>query len=155
MNQLVSDRIKYRPDRINNRPDPISYRPSFPKKHKAIDQEFLAFRILQVICVALPIGAGLDKFLHLVTNWDHYLSPLVPQITHIPTHQMMFLLGPVEIAIGLMVAFKPRIGSIVAAAMFAGIVINLLTTPGQLHIAFLDLSLCLSAIVLFILSGDR
>jgi hypothetical protein len=155
MNQLVSDRINYRPARITYRPDRITYRPSCPKKHKAIDDEFLAFRILQVICVVLPIGAGLDKFLHLITNWDHYVSPLIPLVTHIHPHQMMFLLGPVEIAIGLMVAFKPRIGSIVASAMFAGIVINLLTMPGQLHIAFLDLSLCLTAIVLFILSQDR
>ncbi len=141
MNQLISDRIKYRP--------------SFPKQHTAIDHQFLAYRILQVIFVVLPIGAGLDKFLHLITNWDHYLSPLVPLVTHIPTHQMMLLLGPLEIAVGLMVAFKPRIGSIVASAMFAGIALNLLTTPGQLHNAFLDLSLCQCAIVLFILSRER
>lgn len=127
-------------------------RPSFPKRQ---DPLFTAFRILQVIFVGLPIISGLDKFFHLTANWDKYLSPFIPQITHVGAHEIMFLLAPIEIAIGLMVALKPRIGSAAAALLFLVISLNCLITPGQLHLALLNLSLFGSAIVLCFLSWDR
>ncbi|MBS2001728.1 MAG: hypothetical protein JST44_09495 [Cyanobacteria bacterium SZAS LIN-5] len=127
-------------------------RPAFPKRK---DPLFTAFRILQVIFVGLPIISGLDKFFHLTTNWDNYLAPFIPQITHIGAHETMILLAPIEIAIGLMVALKPRIGSAAAALLFLVISLNCMLTPGHLHLALLDLSLFGSAIVLCFLSWDR
>lgn len=120
-----------------------------------VDPLFVAFRILQVMFVAMPIGAGMDKFFHLTANWDHYVSPVVPFLTQIRVHEASLLIAPLEIAVGLMVAFKPRIGAVAAMLLFGMITMNLFITPGQLHIAFLHLCLCLNAVVLFILSRKR
>lgn len=127
-------------------------RPAFPKRK---DPLFTAFRILQVIFVGLPIISGLDKFFHLTTNWDNYLTPLIPQLTHIGAHEAMILMAPFEIAVGLMVALKPRIGSAAAALLFLFISLNCVLSPGHLHLALLNLSLFGSAIVLCFLSWDR
>jgi uncharacterized membrane protein YphA (DoxX/SURF4 family) len=113
---------------------------------------YQAYQILHFLFVLAPVVAGADKFFHLLVNWDQYLSPLVPQLTGIPTHTFMLAVGVIEIIAGLLVAFKPRIGSVVVAAWLAGIIINLLTIPGYFDIALRDFGLCLSAIALFRLS---
>ena len=38
---------------------------------------YQAFRILQVGFVVAPIVAGLDKFFHLLVDWDKYLPSVV------------------------------------------------------------------------------
>ncbi|MBI2811545.1 MAG: hypothetical protein HYX67_12075 [Candidatus Melainabacteria bacterium] len=137
-------------------PDFPRHSPSIRTRYSPpVDPLFVAFRILQVMFVAMPIGAGMDKFFHLMANWDHYVSPVVPFLTHIQVHEASLLIAPLEIAVGLMVAFKPRIGAVAAVGLFAMITMNLFITPGQLHVAFLHLCLCLNAVVLFILSRKR
>lgn len=137
-------------------PDFPRYSPSIRTRYSPpVDPLFVAFRIQQVMLVAMPIGAGMDKFFHLTANWDHYVSPVVPFLTQIHVHEASLLIAPLEIAVGLMVAFKPRIGAIAAVLLFAMLTMNLFITPGQLHIAFLHLCLCLNAVVLFILSRKR
>jgi hypothetical protein len=39
---------------------------------------YQAFQILHLAFVVAPAVAGIDKFLHILTNWDAYLAPLVP-----------------------------------------------------------------------------
>jgi hypothetical protein len=36
-----------------------------------------AYRILHVGFTVLPIVEGIDKFTHLLMNWDQYLAPLI------------------------------------------------------------------------------
>jgi len=54
---------------------------------------YQAFRILQVGFVAAPILAGLDKFFHLLVNWDQYVPSLVAQLSPIGVHQLMLVLA--------------------------------------------------------------
>ena len=35
---------------------------------------YVAFKILHIGFFALPILAGLDKFFHVLVNWDMYLA---------------------------------------------------------------------------------
>src|SRR5204863_7225464 len=70
---------------------------------------YQAYRILQVIFCIAPIIAGIDKFTHLLVNWDMYLAPIVPQMLHIDGHLFMQIVGVIEICAGLLVAWKPRI----------------------------------------------
>jgi len=111
-------------------------------------------RIMQAVFVLIPLLTGLDKFFNLMTNWDHYVSPLILQIVPFSAQQIMLASGPVEMLIGIIVAIKPRLGSLMVACMLFGIMLNLLTMPKQLHIAFLDLSLAVLAVALFVLSRD-
>ena len=114
---------------------------------------YQAYQILRFVFTIAPILAGADKFFHLLVNWDQYLTPLVPNLTGWSAHGFMLAVGVIEIIAGLIVAFKPRIGSVIVAVWLAGIIINLLTIPAYFDIALRDFGLCLSAIALFRLSS--
>src|SRR3546814_6471316 len=63
---------------------------------------------------AVPIVAGLDKFMNILTDWGQYLSPWVSSV--IPATTFMPLVGVIEIAAGILVLSKlTRIGAYVVA----------------------------------------
>jgi len=107
-----------------------------------------AFRILQFGFTVAPILAGLDKFLHLLVNWDQYVPGVVAGISPLPVHTLMFVVGVIEIVAGIGVALKPRIFAYVVAAWLAVIIINLLLIPGYFDIALRDFGLLLGALAL-------
>jgi uncharacterized membrane protein YphA (DoxX/SURF4 family) len=91
---------------------------------------YQAYQILRVGFVVAPIIAGLDKFSHLLVNWDMYLAPVIARLSPIGGHGLMLLVGVIEIVACILVAIKPRIGAYVVSAWLLGIVINLLIIPG-------------------------
>ena len=113
---------------------------------------YQAFRILHLGFVVAPILAGLDKFFHLLVNWDQYVPPLVARLSPIGAHNLMLVVGVIEIAAGLGVAWKPRIFAYVVAAWLAIIIANLLLIPGYFDVALRDFGLFLSALALARLS---
>jgi hypothetical protein len=113
---------------------------------------YQAFRILHLGFVVAPILAGLDKFFHLLVNWDQYIPPLVARFSPIGAHNLMLVVGVIEIAAGLGVAWKPRIFAYVVAAWLAIIIANLLLIPGYFDVALRDFGLFLSALALARLS---
>src|SRR5687767_13492218 len=116
--------------------------------------DYQAYGILYAGFVALPILAGLDKFFHLLVNWDQYLAPLVTQILPVTAHTFMLVVGVIEIAAGVMVAVRPRIGAYVVALWLWGIILNLLLIPGFYDIALRDFGLSLGALALARLSRE-
>jgi hypothetical protein len=114
---------------------------------------FPAYRLLHFLFVVVPIATGADKFFHVLVNWDRYLAPLFPRITHIPAHTFMLGVGVIEIIIGFVTAIKPRVGSFLMAMWLGAIIINLISKHGFLDIALYDFGLCLSALALYWLSG--
>ncbi|HEX8794422.1 MAG TPA: hypothetical protein VF765_25935 [Polyangiaceae bacterium] len=115
---------------------------------------YQAYQVLHIAFVIAPVIAGLDKFADLLTNWDKYLAPGIADILPFSAHAFMMLVGIVEIAAGLVVAVKPRIGAYVVAAWLVAIIINLLMVGGYLDVALRDVGLCLGAIALARLSLD-
>lgn len=113
-----------------------------------------AFRILQLGFVAAPIVAGLDKFFHLLVNWDQYMPAIVARLSPIDPHTLMLGVGVIEIVAGIGVALKPRIFAYVVAAWFGVIIINLLLIPGFFDVALRDFGLLLGALALGRLSGQ-
>src|SRR5438034_5400801 len=67
-----------------------------------------AYLLLHFAFVVAPIVAGVDKFLHLLCNWDQYLAPWIASMSPISGHDLMLLAGVIEIAAGILVAMKPR-----------------------------------------------
>jgi hypothetical protein len=116
------------------------------------DPVYQAYQILHVAFVVAPVAMGLDKFFHLLVDWDRYLAPFVPRLLGISSHNFMLAVGVVEIAAGLLVAFMPRIGAYVVAAWLGGIILNLLLIPGYFDIALRDFGLLLGALALARLS---
>ena len=111
-----------------------------------------AYLMLYAGFVALPIVAGVDKFFHVLVNWDQYLTPLVTRVLPITAHQFMLVVGVIEIVAGLLVAVKPQIGAYVVALWLWGIILNLLLVPGFYDVALRDFGLSLGALALARLS---
>jgi hypothetical protein len=111
-----------------------------------------AYYILHFAFVAAPVIAGLDKYFHLLVNWDQYVAPWIAKMSPISAHNLMLLVGIVEIVAGLIVAFAPRIGAWIVFAWLWVIIINLVTYPGWYDIALRDFGLSLGAAALARLS---
>jgi hypothetical protein len=109
---------------------------------------YQAYQILHVGFTVAPIIAGLDKFLHLLTNWDQYLAPSVNTMLGGHGHEFMLAVGVIEVIAGLGVLFKPRIFAYVVSAWLVGIIVNLLLIPGYFDVALRDLGLALGALAL-------
>jgi len=112
-----------------------------------------AYHILHWGFVAAPTIAGIDKFVHLLTNWDQYLAPGIAKLLPMSGHAFMLLVGAIEIIAGLVAAIRPRIGAWVVAAWLCGIIVNLLVYSGFYDIALRDFGLLLAAIALARLSA--
>ncbi len=113
-----------------------------------------AYRILHWAFTAAPVIAGLDKFTHLLVDWDKYLASPIARLLPISPHAFMLVVGVVEVIAGLLVAVKPRIGAYVVAAWLAGIIVNLLIAGSWFDIALRDFGLALGALALGRLSLD-
>jgi len=93
-----------------------------------------------------PFLAGLDKFFHLLVDWDMYLSPIAQRVLGGMSHPFMLLVGVIEMIVGLMVLTRwTRWGAYIASVWLVLIVINLLTTGHYFDIALRDVGLALSA----------
>jgi uncharacterized membrane protein YphA (DoxX/SURF4 family) len=113
-----------------------------------------AYQVLHLAYTIAPVIAGLDKFFHVLVNWDQYLAPAVARMLPVPAHTFMLAVGVIEVAAGLLVAFVPRIGAWVVAAWLLGIIVNLLIIPAYFDVALRDFGLALGAVALARLSQD-
>jgi hypothetical protein len=112
------------------------------------DPAYQAFLLLRTVFTVAPILFGIDKFAHVLVNWDRYLAPDI--VDHLPwtAHQVMYGVGVIEIVAGLVVAFWPRFGGYLVAAWLAGIIVNLLLIPGFYDVALRDFGLLVAALAL-------
>ena len=109
-----------------------------------------SFWLLRIGFTVAPILFGLDKFASVMTDWTKYLASEYNDLIPGTASQAMHMVGVVEIAAGLLVAVRPRIGAYVVAAWLAGIIVNLLTknAPQYYDIALRDFGLMLGALSL-------
>lgn len=103
----------------------------------------------------VPIVAGLDKLTNLLVDWSQYLSPLVERALPIPASTFMLLVGGIEIAAGVFVLARPRVGAYVVSAWLAAIAISLLTTGRYFDVAVRDVVMGIGAFALARLSEAR
>lgn len=115
---------------------------------------YQAYRILHFGFTVAPILAGLDKFFHLLVDWDKYLPRVVNNLVGGHGHTLMLAVGVIEVAAGIGVALRPRIFGYVVAAWLWGIIINLLLIPGYFDVALRDFGLSLGALALARLSAE-
>src|SRR6185295_9597195 len=90
---------------------------------------YQAYQILHIAFTAAPIVAGVDKFYHFLTNWEMYVSPIVPRLLGVSAHSFMLGVGVIEIIAGFIVAVAPRIGGWIVGLWLCGIIVNLLMIP--------------------------
>ena len=115
---------------------------------------YQAYQILHIGFVVAPVIAGLDKFSHLLVNWDVYLAPAIARLSPIGGHGLMQAVGVIEIIAGILVAFKPRIGAYVVVLWLWGIILNLILIPNYFDVVLRDFGLSLGALALARLSQE-
>lgn len=107
-----------------------------------------ALWLLRAGFTVAPILFGLDKFFELTADWSAYLWPPIAAALPLEAGTIMLVVGVVEIAAGILVAFRPRVGGYVVAAWLAGIITNLLLLGDFADIALRDVGLLLGALAL-------
>ena len=111
-------------------------------------------KLLQYTFGLVPIVAGLDKFTNLLTDWAGYLSPGIADMLPFSAGTFMSIVGVIEIAAGILVLLKPRIGSLVVMLWLILIAVNLII-GGHYDIAVRDLVMAVSAFCLYKLSSAQ
>ena len=111
-----------------------------------------AFQLLRVGYALLPIVAGVDKFLNILTSWDMYLASPIAERLPVAPETFMRITGGIEILAGVLVAVVPRVGACVVATWLGAITLNLLLTQGNYDVALRDFGLMLGAIALWLLA---
>jgi uncharacterized membrane protein YphA (DoxX/SURF4 family) len=113
------------------------------------DQTNTAWWALRIAFFLGLVLSGLDKFFHLLTNWDQYLSPMAQRMLGSHSHQFTLVAGAVEIILGLLVITSwTKLGAYLASAWLLLMAINLVMTGQYRDIALRDLGLCLGAFAL-------
>lgn len=112
------------------------------------DPAFQAFTALRVGFTAAPILFGLDKFFNVLTDWSGLLWGGFDSVVPGTAADAMIAVGVIEIAAGVLVAVRPRIGGAVVAAWLGGIILNLLLLGDAWDIALRDFGLPLGALSL-------
>jgi uncharacterized membrane protein YphA (DoxX/SURF4 family) len=98
----------------------------------------------------MALLAGADKFTNLLTNWQMYLSPVVPRLAHLSAATVMQLIGVVEMAAGVLVLSgrATRWGAYIVMLWLTGVALSLVAQGGFFDIAVRDLELALAAFAL-------
>jgi hypothetical protein len=109
---------------------------------------YQAYLILRTGFAIAPILFGLDKFTNLLADWTTYLAPAIDRLVPGSAAGAMLAVGVVEVAAGLVVAVRPKIGGYLVAAWLAGIIANLLLLGSHYDVALRDLGLLLGALAL-------
>ena len=120
----------------------------------AYDRLATAANLLKYTYGVVPIVAGLDKFTHLLTNWDKYLAPVVADILPFSTGTFMSIVGIIEVIAGVLVFIRPKIGSLVVSLWLVGIAVNVLLSGDYLDVAVRDLVMAVGAFALYLLLPD-
>ncbi len=120
---------------------------------KRIDSAYWALRVAYG---AVPIVAGLDKFINLLVDWKTYLSPLAARLLPVSPATFLHAVGVVEIAVGVLVLFAAtRVGAWLAAAWLACIALQIVASGQHLDVAVRDLVMALGAYTLARLEEAR
>lgn len=108
------------------------------------------------LCYGLvPIVAGADKFLNLLTDWTKYLPGFVTDIIPLSPQAFMGAVGVIEIVAGIAVLSRfTRLGAYVVA-LWLVLIAGAVTLAGFYDIAVRDLVMALGAYTLGSLAALR
>lgn len=103
-----------------------------------------------------PILSGLDKYFNRLTQWDMYLSPLVPRLLHISAPAFMHVVGAIEIVAGILVLTRfTRYAAYIVMVWLWAIALNLVIQGQFLDVAVRDIEISLGAFALAKLTEAR
>jgi uncharacterized membrane protein YphA (DoxX/SURF4 family) len=119
---------------------------------------FSAYWSLRLLFGLVPIVAGLDKFLNVITYWPKYVSSITADVVGVAglsPQAFMHVVGVIEIVAGAIVLSKHvRFGAYLVSAWLLGIAANLLLA-GYVDVAVRDVGLAVAAFALAKLAEAR
>ena len=108
---------------------------------------------LKITYGLVPLLAGLDKFVGLLADWEHYLAPWFVSMLPFSAKTFMMIVGVIEMTVGLAILTKlARLGAYVAMGWLVLIAVNLLLA-GMPDVAVRDLAMAVGAYSLGIVAG--
>src|SRR5579872_293846 len=89
----------------------------------------IGYNLIRYTYGAALIVVGLDKFLSMnyLTNWAQYVNTSLVQAFSLQLSTVLMMVGIAEIAVGILVIIKPRIGGAIAVAWLGLIIFNLVS----------------------------
>jgi uncharacterized membrane protein HdeD (DUF308 family) len=105
-----------------------------------------AYQSLYFGFIALFALAGVDKFLHMLSNWEQYVAPGITNMTSFHGQFVASAAGVIEIILAVLIAVRPRFGAWFAVGWFGVVGINLILHGGLLEIALFDAVLMAAAV---------
>lgn len=109
---------------------------------------YQSFQLLKYTFGLVPIVAGADKFLNILTNWEQYLNPSMAGLIPFSAATFMMVVGVIEILAGILVLTRPAIGALVVSAWLTLIALTLLVGFNYVDVAVRDLVMAIGALVL-------
>lgn len=104
------------------------------------------FNLLKYVFVVVPIVAGADKFINLLTNWEQYVNPSIADLLPFSAALFMKIVGVIEIAAGVIVFKKPELGGFIVSAWLTLIAFSLLAGFNYVDVAVRDLVMAIAAL---------
>lgn len=101
--------------------------------------------LLKYTFVIVPVVAGLDKFMYLLTDWEKYINPSLLSILPVSGAVFMKIAGIIEIAAGILVILRPAIGGLVVAAWLSLIGLTLIAGGIYLDVAVRDIVMAIAS----------
>src|SRR5690242_9496739 len=102
------------------------------------DPAYQAFLLLRSVFTIAPILFGLDKYFHVLVNWDRYVAPDVVVDLPWSDHELRYVVVVIEVVAVIVVADLLRFGGYFVAAWLAEIIVDLLLIPGFYDVALRD-----------------
>lgn len=103
------------------------------------------FNLLKITFTVVPIVAGIDKFFNILCDWTHYINPMLLDMLPFSAATFMMIVGVIEIAAGILVFVKPKIGGLLVSVWLTLIALSLLIGWNFADVAVRDLVMAISA----------
>lgn len=117
---------------------------------RSLDSVYIPLKITYGL---VPLLAGLDKFVGLLADWEHYVAPSLASMLPFSARTFMMIVGVIEMAVGLAILTKlTRLGAYVAMGWLALIAVNLVLA-GMPDVAVRDLAMAVGAYSLGTVAG--
>lgn len=111
--------------------------------------------LLKYTFVVVPIAAGADKFLNILTQWDGYLAPATLDLLPFSGATFLMIVGIIEIIAGIIVLTKTQLGAYIVSLWLLLIALSLLFTWHHADVAVRDIVMAIAAYVLAKLSAPE
>jgi hypothetical protein len=118
-----------------------------PLLHYRTAPAYQAYRVLRSAFFVLLALEGADKLLRVLWRWEPFVWPMLPARLGIETGRLLQIAGGIELAMALLLAWRPRPGSYLALLWLALCATDLVLV-GQYGVALYRLILMLCALAM-------